>query len=156
MRSRTRRLNCFFLNTLCSKTKHLRCLVWDLVQGFEWLKVSKSLKQFFLPKNQPKFLTDFRYCPVLPIWPTFENAYRKLGWGTLCYIYFVMAVAQATQKLFVCNMFSCRYNIQSNSIGWKWVKILIFFYKNAWTFEHSAQVLLPWEQMWPEVWFKVI
>ena len=27
--------------------------------------------------------------PELPIWP--KNPYRKLGWGTLCYIYFVTA-----------------------------------------------------------------
>ena len=25
----------------------------------------------------------FYYCPELPIWPKIENAYRKLGWGTL-------------------------------------------------------------------------
>ena len=31
----------------------------------------------------------FPYCPELPIWPRIENPYRKLGWGTLCYIYFV-------------------------------------------------------------------
>ena len=34
----TGHLKCFVLNTLCSKTKHLRCLVRDLVQGFKWLE----------------------------------------------------------------------------------------------------------------------
>ena len=29
------------------------------------------------------------YCPELPICPKIENPYRKLFWGTLCYIYFV-------------------------------------------------------------------
>ena len=33
----------------------------------------------------------FHYCPELPIWPKIENPYRKLGWGTLCYIFFVTA-----------------------------------------------------------------
>ena len=27
--------------------------------------------------------------PELPIWPEIENPYRKLNWGTLCYIYLV-------------------------------------------------------------------
>ena len=35
-------------------------------------------------------LNFFQYCPVLPIWPKIENPYRKLGWDTLCSIYFVL------------------------------------------------------------------
>ena len=30
-----------------------------------------------------------QYCTGLPIWPKIKNPYRKLGWGTLCCIYFV-------------------------------------------------------------------
>ena len=39
MRSRMRRFKCFVLNALCSKTKHLRHFIRDLVQEFEWLEI---------------------------------------------------------------------------------------------------------------------
>ena len=39
MRSSTRRTKCFVLEQSVFKTKKLRCLVWDLVRDFEWLKI---------------------------------------------------------------------------------------------------------------------
>ena len=35
----TRHFICLVLNTLCSKAKHVRHLVWDLIRGFEWLEI---------------------------------------------------------------------------------------------------------------------
>ena len=39
---------------------------------------------------QNEYLDFSPYCPELPIWTKIKNPYRKLVWGTLCFIYFVV------------------------------------------------------------------
>ena len=36
---RMRLFKCFVLIILCCKTKHLRSLVWGIIQGFEWVEI---------------------------------------------------------------------------------------------------------------------
>ena len=44
-------LKCFVLNTLCSKTKHLRHSVRNFVQGYEWLQILGFTLNFLISKQ---------------------------------------------------------------------------------------------------------
>ena len=62
-------LKCFVLDTLCSKTRHLRRLVQDLIRSFEWLEIQglrrgislKKFTLFFMKLQMWWFLKGFGY-----------------------------------------------------------------------------------------------
>ena len=69
MRSCTRRLKCFVLNSLCSKTKkHLRRLIWDLVRAFEWVEIVAFTRKKFeygrnILRNQNSYAKESKNAP---------------------------------------------------------------------------------------------
>ena len=52
----TRLLKCFVLISLCCKTKHLRSLVWGIVQGFERIEKANIILVQHIKKLHSRFL----------------------------------------------------------------------------------------------------